>query len=104
MFILPALVGLACTYARWHRHQYETLEVELYYDVIHREPDIKQWKATWGEHVEQFKWAGGCDCCVSVYRIRGPRAAIDAFPMNSISRRAWEEGEQMADSLRSDSD
>ena len=55
-------------------------ETELWYDVDTQLANLQAWKERWRADIHSVKMVGGCECHVTLYRIRATRAAIDDFP------------------------
>ena len=63
------------------------VEIEVYSETSD-EFTLAVWKDKWLQSVDSFSLSGGCGCCVDIYTITGPKAAIEEFPI-SDSRRQY---------------
>ena len=67
-----------------------TADVEIQvYNETSDEATLAAWKDKWLDTVELFSLTGGCGCCVDIYTITGPKAAIEEFPISEYRRKYY---------------
>ena len=64
------------------------VEIQVYNDETD-ETTLKAWKDKWEKKCTSFKLTGGCGCCVDIYTVTGPKAAIEEFPISEYRRKYY---------------
>ncbi len=67
-----------------------TAEVEIpVYGDTSDEITLQVWKDKWENQLEAYSLTGGCGCCVDIYTITGPKAAIEEFSISEYRRKYY---------------
>lgn len=69
-------------------HATADVEITVYNDDSD-EITLAAWKNKWLGQVDSFLLTGGCGCCVDIYTVTGPRAAIEEFPVSEYRRQYY---------------
>jgi hypothetical protein len=70
--------------------QRHTADVEIsVYNDNSDEIVLAAWKNKWLDQIEAFSLTGGCGCCVDIYTVTGPKAAIEEFPVSEYRRKYY---------------
>lgn len=62
-------------------------------DVGEEVQAAKRWFADWRSMLTHVSENEGCGCCVDIYNVEGPAAAIAAIPSGLRSDSDWSNGE-----------
>ena len=76
----------ACTAVVMHR-----ATVCLWADSLEQKVEYTRWLNVWKKKMTFLSNDYGCGCCLHLFDLEGPKAAIDALPKDLLTISAWTE-------------
>ncbi len=99
VIFIPLLLAIVFASIRqWYAYNYAIEHAEVEYLVSSDEADLKSWLDDWRPYLQQCDYVAGCGCCTATYEIRGPRRAIQTFPVADYAPIEWSPKQKIANS------